>query len=172
MHKKMPDVRIVFAGALILSIWLPYEMQAQSIKRSCIPCYGSSMVTENLFMSQTAGQNYFTLSSDEEKTIVLQGFQQPVKYAMSDINLPTPEELKISISPNPASHSLTIKCQEALENPYVVVTDLNGKNLLSSRIPEISDHVINCESWNNGVYYLTIYGDQGRKKTMRLIILK
>ena len=162
-----------FAGGVIVLLMLPADIMSQSVKRSCIPCYGSSVMTDNTLIVQTAGQNYFTMSSDQEKTLVLQGFLQPLNYAMSDLkSSPPAENLSFIIYPNPASNSLTIKSEEDFENPLVFVTDLNGKKIFSKRIPNVSDHEINCETWDNGVYYLTIYSDQVRKQTMRLIILK
>jgi len=171
--KKRILLKGIIAGGTIVLLTLPAGIMAQSVKRSCIPCYGSSAMTDKTFIVQTAGQNYFTMSSEQEKTIVLQGFLQPLNYLMSDLKPSPPvENLSFIIYPNPASNSLTIKSEEDFENPLVIVTDLNGKNIFSKRIPNVSDHEINCESWDNGIYYLTIYSGQVRKQTMSLIILK
>lgn len=172
MKKRIIQKGIIAVGTIVL-LMLPADIMSQSVKRSCIPCYGSSAMSDNTLIVQTAGQIYFTMSSDQEKTIVLQGFLQPLNYAMSDLKPSPPvENLSFTIYPNPASYSLTIKGDEDLENPLVIVTDLNGKNIFSKRIPNLSDNTINCESWDNGVYYLTIHSDQIRKQTLRLIILK
>ena len=171
--KKRIFQKGIIAGGTIVLLMLPADIMSQSLKRSCIPCYGSSAMTDNTLIVQTAGHNYFTMSSDQEKTIVLQGFLQPLNYAMSDLKPSPPvENLNFIIYPNPASNSLIIKSEADFENPLVIVTDLNGKKIFSKRIPNVSDHEINCETWDNGVYYLTIYSDQVRKQTMRLIILK
>jgi hypothetical protein len=170
MKRSLVLKKIIMGCAGFMFLLSASDIHAQSLKRSCISCYGSAVISDQQLILQTAGQIYSTRSSDQEKTIVFQGFQQPISYSFSEKYFY--QNLKFNITPNPAQNSFTLMCPESIYNPYVVITDLAGKNLYTKNIPDVSGHVFNCESWKNGIYYITIQDKNGRSQTNRFLILK
>lgn len=148
---------------------LSYVCGAQSIKRQAISSYGSSGVTENILFGQTAGQSFHTALSNIGVT-VSQGFQQPVLFIVKEIGDPIIKNLTLLIYPNPASHSVTITSEEDIEQSVITVRDINGKYLISEKVPNLRSHTIHCGSWANGVYLITISDSKRNMKTLRLII--
>jgi hypothetical protein len=157
----------IFAALLML----PLNNYAQSIKRQSISSYGSSVVTENVLIGQTAGQSYHTAVS-VGGTTVSPGFQQPQLFSVKEIGDPVFRTLDVMVYPNPASHSITISSEKEIEQSIIRVTDINGKYLLSEKVPVLFSYTMDCASWANGVYLITIQDSQKNTKTLRLIISK
>ena len=160
-----------FIGVFVILIPLTIAVHAQSIKRQSVSSYGSSSITENVLISQTAGQSFNTDVSLIGVT-VSQGFQQPITYSVKDISTPAIQNLNISIYPNPTRNSVTISSKEEIERAFIAVSDINGKYFFSEKVPNLSTHTIYIGSWSNGVYLITIYDSANNKKTLRLIISK
>ncbi len=147
------------------------QPQAQSIRRQCISSYGSSVVTENVIIGQTAGQSFSTMGNLSTAS-VSQGFQQPNTFVVEEIvNLVRPS-LNVSVYPNPASRSITIASEEELKSSIIRVTDINGKSLFYEKVANLSTHNINCASWLSGIYLITILDSDQNSKTLKLIISK
>ncbi len=158
-------------GIFVLLISVPIDNYAQSIKRQCISSYGSSGVTENVFIGQTVGQPFNT-SLGSNSITVSQGFQQSNNFVVEEFSGPALNNLNVSVFPNPTSRSITIASKEALETSYIQVTDINGKRLFSEKVPNLIHHTINCSSWVNGVYMITIFDSFQNNKTLKLLISK
>jgi len=156
---------------IIAWIVLTWEATAQSIRRQCISSYGSSANTENVFISQTAGQSFHTAVSFGELT-VSQGFQQPTGFSLKEIDNPLFKSLNVKIYPNPASHSITITCEKEMEQAFIRVSDISGKYIFAEKIPNLLSHTMNCSSWTSGVYLITLFDDRQNSKTLKLIISK
>jgi hypothetical protein len=159
-------------GIVATFTWLPNTNYAQAIKRQCISSYGSGVTTDNLIIGQTAGQCYATKSAFSNENAILQGFQQPNTFSVEDISLPSLKNLNVSVYPSPASYSITITSTEMIEQSYIRVVDLNGKHVFSEKINNLQLYDINCESWANGVYLITIFDSLQNAKTLSLIISK
>jgi len=172
MKKKFLIRKLIFYSVFLLFLWLPYSNYAQAVKRQCISSYGSIVLLNDLLAGQTAGQSYFTIAFDNNKTAVLQGFQQPVAFTYNNIITVPPGNTDFKISPNPASYSFSIQSEEVINNVSVLVSDINGRNIMSEKIPQLSEHEIICESWEAGIYFITIYINNQNKQTQRIIILK
>lgn len=158
-------------GFFVALITLPLNNYAQSIKRQSISSYGSSVVTENVLIGQTAGQSYHTAVSVNGIT-VSPGFQQPQLFSLKEIGDPVFRTLDVLVYPNPASHSITISSETEIKQSIIRVTDVNGKYLLSEKVPNLFSYTMNCASWANGVYLITIQDSLKNSKTLRLIISK
>lgn len=156
-------------GLFALCAAWPNESGAQSLKRQAISSYGSSGVTENIVISQTAGQSFHTAVGSIGVTVA-QGFQQPVLFEVKEIGGAVFKNLNVQVYPNPASRSVTITSEEEIEKSVISVSDINGKHLLSEKIPNLTSHTIDCASWANGVYLITIFDSKQNTKTLRLII--
>ncbi|MEO5582682.1 MAG: T9SS type A sorting domain-containing protein [Saprospiraceae bacterium] len=157
--------------AFAFLIALPCFNYAQSIKRQVISSYGSSGITENVLISQTAGQAFSTIVSTDH-AIVTAGFQQPNIFLIEEISTPAFNHLNVLVYPNPARQSITIASSEEIEKSTIQVTDINGQSILSQKVMNLLSHNINCAAWANGVYLITIYDSKRNSKTLRLIISK
>lgn len=152
-------------------ISLTQNNYAQSIRRQCISSYGSSVLTENVLIGQTAGQSFNTEVSINGVTIA-QGFQQPVGFTLKEVVQPAFKNLEVMVYPNPASRSITITSEQEIDQTFIRVTDISGKQVMVEKVPNLVSHTIDCASWVNGVYLITIYDSRQNLKTLRLIISK
>jgi len=171
MRRNLLNKKWLWYGIFAGFISLTNETYAQSIKRQCISSYGSSVLIENVLIGQTAGQSFNTDMSSAGVT-VSQGFQQPNIFSLKEIGDLSSKNLNLLVYPNPASHSITITSENEIEQSLIRVADINGKYLLSEKVPNLSSHTMNCASWANGVYLITIQDSQQNTKTLRLIISK
>lgn len=171
MRQNLLKNKLAGYGIFVLLILLPLTSSAQAIKRQSISSYGSSVITENVLIGQTAGQSYHTEVSAVGFT-VSSGFQQPHLFSLKEIGDPVFRTLDVQVYPNPASHSITISSEKEIEQSIIRVSDINGKYLLSEKVPGLLSHTMNCSSWANGVYLITIQDAQKNTKTLRLIISK
>ena len=172
MKQKKLRKKWVWFGCLVFFTMQPNYNYAQSVKRQTISSYGSVVLTDNLIVGQTAGQSYSTKGCIENSTTLLQGFQQPNTFIVEEINAPSLKNLNLSVYPNPASYSITITGDEMIEQPSIYVQDINGKVIFSENAPDLLMHTINCDSWENGIYLITITDSNKNSKTLRLIISK
>lgn len=172
MIKKKLQKKWFFYGIVILFVLNPFDNYSQSVKRQCIPSFGTTGITDSISFEQTAGQSYITTSFSSDKSAILQGFQQPNTFSVEDISSLSLKNLNLSIFPNPASYSITIKSDKEIEQSFIQVIDINGKYILSENINNLIEYVIFCDSWVNGVYLITIKDSQQNSKTFKLIISK
>ena len=65
------------------------------------------------------------------------------------------------IYPNPAEQTTTIVINDVMGMVEFVVTDINGKTIVTERIEcnGILEKVINLEQWTSGVYFVKIHND-------------
>jgi len=172
MHNQVPGFLISFTFILTGLLSTAYECRAQSIKRQVISSFGSSaVISENLTISQSAGQSYNTTSNQTNGTIS-QGFQQPPSFVVEELKNNTSASLDIMMYPNPASHSITLTSKNELANAWIQVADVNGKLIHSEKIANLNEHKINCAIWANGIYFITIQDASKNSKSLRLIISK
>ena len=100
-------------GLFTVFIALSNEGDAQSLRRQAISSYGSSGVTENILIGQTAGQSFHTAAGSIGVT-VSPGFQQPVLFFVKEIVVPAFKNLNVLVYPNPASRSVIISSEEEI----------------------------------------------------------
>ena len=65
------------------------------------------------------------------------------------------EDVKFSISPNPASTTLNIKISEKLNNAKITVFDVLGKKVYTKDLNTLTPSV-DVSKWNSGVYLVKI----------------
>lgn len=171
MNLKINFTRALFIFLLMFSV-AASSLSAQSVKRQVISSYGSSTVTEKTSVSQTAGQSYNTTASSENKTAVLQGFQQPNKFIIEPIENADEFELQLEIFPNPAEYSFTINSDTEIETAKLSVFDANGRLISGKEINKFSSYEMQCSDWAPGVYLISIADQNNNSKTVRLIISK
>lgn len=171
MIKNVDSKTYLLCCILALLSSLPSDNYAQSIKRQVISSYGSSGMSDHVFIGQTAGQSFNTTMSINGVT-VSQGFQQPVTIALEEIEDQVYTDLNVLVYPNPATRSITISSKEEIPSSFIQVTDINGKYLLTEKVQNLYRHQIDCALWASRVYFITIFDAHQNNKTLRLIISK
>jgi len=166
-YRKIP--LMVF---LNLMVYIPFMIQAQSVKRQCISSYGTTVKSNNATYLQTVGQPYITTASFDNKTSILQGFQQPVVFKVEKMKTEPLTSLKLSVFPNPATSSVLIQSEAIIESSTIYVTDLNGRVIMSDNDLQLQTYIINCETWSNGIYIITVRDKNQNRSSLKLVINK
>lgn len=172
MKKIHFKVFLIALSILVVIPGLPKDGFSQSIKRQSISAMGSSALADSILVSQTAGQVFNTAGSFYTKVAILPGFQQPHTFSikeMAELSLGT---LDLRVFPNPATYSFTIQSGEELEETIIRVSDMEGRPVLVEKVQNIQTYRINCESWVNGIYFITISDESQRSRTFKIVISK
>lgn len=86
-----------------------------------------------------------------------------------------PSESSLEVNPNPVTDLLTVK-YKVLEKTTIlqlVITDINGKELLKQLLKNnIDEIIVNCNQFISGNYILTIKGDGIKSLSQKIIISK
>lgn len=164
--------KILIKYILLSLVWLPLNNQAQTIKRQCISSYGTSSLTEKTVIKQTVGQPYYTTSISFNNISILPGFQQPNVLKFKNKQTEDSKNLDLSIYPNPARYTATIHSEEIIEMSSIRVIDMYGKTILSDNVKQLQSYTINCNTWKNGIYFITVDDSNKRQTTLKLIISK
>lgn len=98
----------------------------------------------------TIGEPVIT-TEDDGNNIITQGFHQP-QVTISTIKEST--KTTFTVYPNPTTNYFTIEADNKV-NSSVFLTDLNGKNIQSFLLNELTTQ-INIEEYPAGIYLLTI----------------
>ena len=151
---------------------LPFTLQAQSLQRQGISSYGSTGLTGNSTIMQTVGQPYNTSASYGSGTSVLPGFLQPVVFEIKDVTPELIRKLNLNVYPNPATYYVTLESMESIENPFIRVMNMQGKTVLDHRVDNLQQYTINCETWPNGIYVITVSDGNQLLSSLKLIIKK
>ncbi len=81
------------------------------------------------------------------------------------------ETVKLNVQPNPASNFVNIAIQQANENMNLSVFDLLGNLVHNEQIPKGKENMeINVQTWNKGVFFLQVKGENGSVAFSKLII--
>ena len=164
--------KIPYGIYLVLLAILPYNSQAQSVKRQCISSYSTCSVNNDISIIQTAGQPYNTFSFNENKVTLLQGFQQPENFVAKPLGSVSSKNIDIIVYPTPCINYFTIKSKDLLEQSEICVTDLSGKSVFSEELNQLFSHNINCETWESGIYIITVRDKFQHKFLFKLMINK
>ncbi|MCH7536031.1 MAG: T9SS type A sorting domain-containing protein [Bacteroidetes bacterium] len=157
---------------LLGALWLvATQVNAQSIKRQSISSIGNYMFSDKILVRQSIGQSYGTNGHYDKDVSFRPGFQQPPNFSLQLIKS-TFSKLRLNVYPNPAAHSVTIRSAETISSVRIKVVSLSGKIMLNTSAKNIDTYVIDCQRWNNGVYFITINDMEDRKHSSKLIINK
>ena len=173
MKDRSRGIGICLTFALFLLAGL-VETQAQSIRRQSIGISGANMVSDGILVKQTIGQPYATATYYENGIGFRPGFQQPTASARQSMIAQelVQSSLALSIYPNPAASSVRIESVEGITNGLLKVMDSHGRLVLSKPLSEGRSHSINCESWANGLYLISVSSEGNTSYSSKLIISK
>ncbi len=147
------------------------ESVAQSVQRQSIASTGTYMYSNNILIQQTIGQPYSTTTFYSKEVGFRPGFQQPSNFSLELIES-TFQNINLRVYPNPAVYTVTIESSKTINDAVLQVVDMNGKLILNEKISEMKTHNINCNTWVNGVYFITLTNSQNNKCSSKLIINK
>ncbi len=172
MRQKKYFMKLIYYGVFICLISYPKITFGQTIKRECISSYGFSGSVGQVYIAQTIGQTYSTKPKHEDKSYVIQGFQQSNTFKLEIIDAGLTDILELKVYPNPAKYSVVISSQEILETCYLDIYDEMGRPILNKEIENMSRYELNCESWDDGIYIVKVYDKDQKQQTLKLIISK
>ncbi|MBI5217963.1 MAG: T9SS type A sorting domain-containing protein [Bacteroidia bacterium] len=142
---------------LLFFIAITQIVISQNIVRQSISCLGSSNAGNGFSLQQTIGQSSNTTTFCNESSALRQGFLQPLSLS-ADINGFDRIGIDFSVYPNPFQNNFTLSFRNGDNRTFIlIVTDVLGKIILSSKITENTGHIINTGNWNNGFYFVKLY---------------
>ena len=172
MYRKLFTKKLLLFGGAIVLFSLPNCVFGQTIARQSISSYGATSLTGGVTLSQTAGQSYSTSTGNKVNPTVNQGFQQPGTFVIEKVKYDLPGELDIKIFPNPSSSKVFINSTKELGNCSIKIVNYQGRCLISEKVTQFTNYQLNCETWVNGIYIITITDMNNNTQTSQLIISK
>ncbi|MBK8967786.1 MAG: T9SS type A sorting domain-containing protein [Saprospiraceae bacterium] len=164
-----------FILTTLLWLWMLFTSSAQdaTLFNQVIGSTGHVAVQQGLTYAYTVGEAVIvTVGSD--KRILSQGFHQPEHTRIVSVGDPDFANWDIHVFPNPVSEVLTIRYSaDKGASLTATVVDLVGKVLLQ-RQPLSDPHgsILDCRSWQPGVYFLILQDPVGRgSSTVRIVRL-
>lgn len=100
-------------------------IQAQSLLRTSMSCFGSSLTESNILLRQTVGQPSNTQKVAGESMLLRQGFQQPIHR--TDNLISEMERCTFNVYPNPATSSVRIETEDGEETYQLRITSIDGR---------------------------------------------
>ena len=76
----------------------------------------------------------------------------------------------ISIFPNPANNTLTIKYSELEIGRFFNIEDTSGKSIYSGKLDDSGRLFLNTSSWGNGVYTFSVWRNVNEKNALKVIV--
>ncbi len=164
--------KLILIAFFLSLVGQSFCLQAQSVQRQGISSYGVTGISGSTILMQTVGQPYTTSSSYGDNTALLPGFQQPIVFKAENMDALPLNRVYLNVYPNPANFYVTIQSGEVIENAFIRITDMQGRTILDHHLTQLQDHTINCESWANGIYIMTVSDGSQIMSSQRLIIRK
>ncbi|MEX1003547.1 MAG: T9SS type A sorting domain-containing protein [Crocinitomicaceae bacterium] len=138
----------------------------QSIKRQSIGSIGTTYHSENITIQQSVGQVYNTYRTDGSATFP--GFIQPLTYKSSAESTKVVNQL--FVYPNPASSSVQLNLDHRISGAEISVYDQVGRTVYFEKVGEISTYELDCSSWSNGLYIISVKDDSDHLYKSKLIV--
>lgn len=140
---------------------------AQQIIRSSLSSFGNMTLENGIVYRQTVGQPSSTSVFVNDKTSLLQGFQQPVSPIF---NAPKEKVCTIYLSPNPALDIVLIKFAEEIGVNQISIIDMLGKVNFKANSAEPS-YIIDVSKFLKGIYLVNIISKSGYHCNQKLIVI-
>ncbi len=163
----------------IMIAFLAFPANGQTLKRQSIGAYGSGGAADNIRVSQTIGQPYFTGTSNLNESGLHPGFIQSFLFKgynspLDQISLSKEEDFDdVLVYPNPASVKINIVKMEELEKASLQIANLNGRKMLDEKVSDFSSYRVNCINWPEGYYLISIFDENSNASfTTKVLITK
>lgn len=155
----------IFIIILIILVFDFSLLKAQSLERQTISSTGSSIFSEGTLIRQTIGQPYNTSTNYSNNITYRPGFQQPIFKTTIIRN-----NLSLKVFPNPAAEYLTIESSSLIKNATITIIDNAGKLVFTDKLELLDKYQLNCSIFANGAYFVSVYDDNGKYFSAKLII--
>ena len=113
---------------------MTFHVHSQEIKRSSINALGNSTSTNNIGLSQSAGQAGVTPTATSNSITLRQGFQQPLILVSEDQT----REIQITVFPNPN------------DGQFSFLTNLDGQEQFSYQLSDAAGRIIRKDKGTGG----------------------
>lgn len=160
----------VNAFLTFVALFFALDAQAQALIRSTTGSNGSSANIDGITIQQSIGQPYSTSGYYSNEVGYRPGFQQLTNFTLEVLELPV--TVSLNMYPNPATYSVNMVSSEVLDNALISVKDISGKLILEESLTDFKTYKMNCESWLNGIYLITLSDRKNNRHTSKLIINK
>lgn len=134
---------------------------------------GNVATQQGLTYAYTIGEVVISTFSAGNFTFT-QGFHQPEHTSIVSVDQPELADWNIEVFPNPATDRLTVRYSDEKGNALrVSVLDLLGRVILDQQpLIEPGGSLIDCSTWQPGVYFLQLLDPQSRAgATVRIVRL-
>lgn len=147
------------------------QQDCNQTKNTCVDNIGGvdlpDMIENYMDYSAEDCQNSFTV----EQMALIRGVLENERWDLVNDNIALTikeqEQLQVSLHPNPANTSVTLKSDDYI-NGIIHISDVNGKI-----VKEVSanglETVIDIENLQNGIYQISVIGNSGLNKIIKLV---
>lgn len=141
---------------------------SSSIAQQSVNATGGNATGSGGSVSYSVGQLAYTTISNSVVTIN-QGVQLPYEIITLGTDDFSTIVLEMKVSPNPTQSNVVLKITDfPLEKLFYEVTDLNGKKIISEKILNFETPIF-LENQQLGVYFVTVYQENKKHKTFKII---
>jgi glucose/arabinose dehydrogenase len=119
-----------------------------------------------------ANNDFATFGEDYLGELYIAGISSGTIYRIIDTSMSTSEfdKMGISLYPNPAKESFTVKSSEDNLATKIDLFDLTGKLLLTKKLENNPENTIATNSLSKGMYLVTLETKNGTSYTTKLIV--
>lgn len=103
------------------------------------------------------------IGGNQDYSLIITGLDQTLSSQFKDATL-------FNVWPNPAENILNISVPSELDEAFVVILDIQGREVLSQKINNSNRNEISVDYLNSGVYFVRV--NQGSKQEIKKIIIK
>lgn len=147
------------------------QQDCNKTKNTCVDNIGGAdlpdMVENYMDYSAEDCQNTFTAEQMALIRSVLENERFDLINDNAALTIKHQEQLQASLHPNPANTSITLKSEEYL-NGSIHISDVNGKIVKEVNANGL-EIVIDIENLQNGIYQVSITGNTGSSKVIKLV---
>jgi hypothetical protein len=152
----------------IISLCVATNSFAQKLVRSSFSTFGNTAHDNGTLFRQTIGQPSSTSVFGDGKTLLRQGFQQPVLSL--NTNSSKEKECTLYLNPNPASDIVRIKLSEEIGENQITLFDVRGKIHFTINTAD-AYYEMDVGKLAKGVYIVNVISKSGYQCNQKLIIL-
>lgn len=153
---------------LVIILCAVSNCSAQQLIRSSLSCFGNAVQENGNLFRQTVGQPSNTSVFLYGKTLLHQGFQQPVLPINSNSSIG--KECTIYLSPNPATNIVRVKFLEEIGANQISIFDMMGK-LHFSVSTDNPYYEIDVSKLAKGIYTVNVESKSGYNCSRKLVII-
>ena len=138
----------------------------QSIVRSSLNSLGSASKAGNMIIRQTTGQSSITSVGQNGKTILRQGFQQPVATKRSETE---ENQVLFSLWPNPAHETTILEIDGEISKYSIKIISIQGTLMTLIKDQTSGFKQLDLNNYQQGIYIVTV-SSGAKSSSLKLIV--